>query len=183
MAELVLLWLRKNWLTLLLCAIMFAGYKYHQQLVKDAHESGYEDGKKATEQIAESREKKLLEQRLADKNALEQKQQAELALRDNRILELDNAADGMRTELERIARLASHYTGVKSSGDSARKAVGLLAELLRESQDAYRTTAAEADRYYLAGMTCQQQYNSLRGNYEAKTTEGGSQTHVKHNDR
>lgn len=182
MAELVL-WLRKNWLTLLLCAIMFAGYKYHQHLVKDAHESGYEDGKKATEQIAESREKKLLEQRLADKNALEQKQQAELALRDNRILELDNAADGMRTELERIARLAGHYTGVKSSGDSARKAVGLLAELLRESQDAYRTTAAEADRYYLAGMTCQQQYNSLRGNYEAKTTEGGSQTHVKLNDR
>lgn len=182
MAELVL-WLRKNWLTLLLCAIMFAGYKYHQQLVKEAHESGYEDGKKATEQIAESREKKLLEQRLADKNALEQKQQAELALRDNRILELDNAADGMRTELERIARLASRHTGVKSSGDSARKAVGLLAELLRESQDAYRTTAAEADRYYLAGMTCQQQYNSLRGNYEAKTTEGGSQTHVKPNDR
>lgn len=182
MAELVL-WLRKNWLTLLLCAIMFAGYKYHQHLVKEAHESGYEDGKKATEQIAESREKKLLEQRLADKNALEQKQQAELALRDNRILELDNAADGMRTELERIARLAGHYTGVKSSGDSARKAVGLLAELLRESQDAYRTTAAEADRYYLAGMTCQQQYNSLRGNYEAKTTEGGSQTHVKLNDR
>ena len=182
MAELVL-WLRKNWLTLLLCAIMFAGYKYHQHLVKEAHESGYEDGKKATEQIAESREKKLLEQRLADKNALEQKQQAELALRDNRILELDNAADGMRTELERIARLAGHYTGVKSSGDSARKAVSLLAELLRESQDAYRTTAAEADRYYLAGMTCQQQYNSLRGNYEAKTTEGGSQTHVKHNDR
>lgn len=183
MGELVLLWLRKNWLTLLLCAIMFAGYKYHQHLVKDAHESGYEDGKKATERIAESREKKLLEQRLADKNALEQKQQAELALRDNRILELDNAADGMRTELERIARLASHHTGVKSSGDSARKAVGLLAELLRESQDAYRTTAAEADRYYLAGMTCQQQYNSLRGNYEAKTTEGGSQTHVKLNDR
>ena len=182
MAELVL-WLRKNWLTLLLCAIMFAGYKYHQHLVKEAHESGYEDGKKATEQIAESREKKLLEQRLADKNALEQKQQAELALRDNRILELDNAADGMRTELERIARLAGHYTGVKSSGDSARKAVSLLAELLRESQDAYRTTAAEADRYYFAGMTCQQQYNSLRGNYEAKTTEGGSQTHVKHNDR
>ena len=183
MAELVLLWLRKNWLSLLLCAIMFAGYKYHQYLVKEAHESGYEDGKKATEQIAESREKKLLEQRLADKNALEQKQQAELALRDNRILELDNAADGMRTELERIARLASHYTGVKSSGDSARKAVGLLAELLRESQDAYRATAAEADRYYLAGMTCQQQYNSLRGNYEAKTTEGGSQTYVKLNDR
>ena len=183
MAELVLLWLRKNWLTLLLCAIMFAGYKYHQYLVKEAHESGYEDGKKATEQIAESREKKLLEQRLADKNALEQKQQAELALRDNRILELDNAADGMRTELERIARLAGHYTGVKSSGDSARKAVGLLAELLRESQDAYRATAAEADRYYLAGMTCQQQYNSLRGNYEAKTTEGGSQTYVKLNDR
>ena len=182
MAELVL-WLRKNWLTLLLCAIMFAGYKYHQHLVKEAHESGYEDGKKATEQIAESREKKLLEQRLADKNALEQKQQAELALRDNRILELDNAADGMRTELERIARLASRHTGVKSSGDSARKAVSLLAELLRESQDAYRTTAAEADRYYFAGMTCQQQYNSLRGNYEAKTTEGGSQTHVKHNDR
>ena len=113
MAELVL-WLRKNWLSLLLCAIMFAGYKYHQYLVKEAHESGYEDGKKATEQIAESREKKLLEQRLADKNALEQKQQAELALRDNRILELDNAADGMRTELERIARLAGHYTGVKS---------------------------------------------------------------------
>lgn len=182
MGELVL-WLRKNWLTLLLCAIMFAGYKYHQHLVKEAHESGYEDGKKAAEQIAESREKKILEQRLADKNALEQKQQAELALRDNRILELDNAADGMRTELERIARLASYHTGVKSSGDSARKAVGLLAELLREIQDAYRTTAAEADRYYLAGMTCQQQYNSLRGNYEAKTTEGGSQTHVKLNDR
>lgn len=183
MAGLLVMWLRKNWLTLLMCVIMYAGYKYHQHLVKDAHDSGYEDGKKATEQIAESREKKLLEQRLADKNALEQKQQAELALRDDRIRELDNASDGMRTELERIARLASRHTGVKSSGDSARKAVGLLAELLRESQDAYRRTATEADKYHLAGMTCQQQYDSLRGNYEAKTTEGGSQTHVKYNDR
>ena len=31
-----------------------------------------------------------------------------------------------------------------------------------ESNDAYRRTAEEADKYYNAGLTCERQYDSLR---------------------
>lgn len=181
--KLVLMWLRKNWLPLLMCAIMFAGYKYHQHLLKESYEVGFEDAKKDYEARAAKREKEFLQQRLSDKDTLERKQLGELALRDNRIRELDQSSDGLRTELGRIRQLANHYTGSQSSGNSAREAVVLLAELLNESQDAYRRTAAEADRYYLAGMTCQLQYNSLRGNYETQTTQSGGKAYVQHDDK
>ena len=181
--ELVLMWLRKNWLPLLMCAIMFAGYKYYQYLLKESYEAGYQTAKKDDKNIAEKREKEILKQRLSDKDALERKQLVELTLRDNRIRELDQSSDGLRTELARIRQLANHYTGTQSSGNSAREAVVLLAELLNESQDAYRRTAAEADRYYLAGMTCQLQYNSLRGNYETQTTQSGGKAYVQHDDK
>lgn len=180
--KLVLMWLRKNWLPLLMCAIMFAGYKYHQHLIEESYEVGFEDAKKDYEARAAKREKEFFQQRISDKDALERKQLGELALRDDRIRELDVSADGMRTELSRIRELANHYTGAQSFGNSARAAVDLLAQLLGESQDAYRRTAAEADRYYLAGMTCQLQYNSLRGTYETQTTQSGGKTYVQHDD-
>lgn len=181
--KLVLMWLRKNWLPLLMCAIMFTGYKYHQHLVKESYEVGYETAKTDDANIAEKREKEFLKQRLSDKDALERKQLGELALRDDRIRELDQSSVGLRTELSRIRQLANHYTGSQSSGNSAREAVDLLAELLGESQDAYRRAAAEADRYYLAGMTCQLQYNSLRGDHETQTTQSGGKAYVQHDDK
>lgn len=181
--ELILLWLRKNWLTLLMCAIMFIGYKYHQHLVKEAYQDGYSESQTDAANESQKREVALRTEREREKAELESKQLVELALRDGRIRDLDNASDRMRTELERIAGLASHYTGVKSSGGSAREAVRLLAELLGESQAAYRRTAAEADRYYFAGITCQRQYYSLRGNYENQTIASASQTNVLYDDK
>ena len=63
MAELVLLWLRKNWLTLLLCAIMFVGYKYHQHLVKEAYQDGYSESQADAANESQKREVALRTER------------------------------------------------------------------------------------------------------------------------
>lgn len=67
----------------------------------------------------------------------------------------------LRSETDRIRKLAERYTGTQPAGVSTGKVVNLLAELLSESNDAYQRTAEEADRYYNAGLTCQRQYESL----------------------
>lgn len=64
-------------------------------------------------------------------------------------------------ETERIRKLAEHYTGTQPASVPTRKVIVMLTKLLDESNDAYRRTAEEADRYYNSGLTCQRQYESL----------------------
>lgn len=71
------------------------------------------------------------------------------------------AVNGMRTETDRVRKLAEQYTGPQPTSVSTRKIVSMLADMLDESNESYQRTAAEADRYYNAGVACQKQYQSL----------------------
>lgn len=86
-------------------------------------------------------------------------QRIDVARRD--AVDAESSAKRMRGELDRIRQLASKYTGTESSGKTAREVVIMLTQLLDESNNAYRRTAEEADRYYNAGLTCETQYDSL----------------------
>lgn len=115
--------------------------------------------------------KAIADQKAADqkeearRNAEKQKLQADAQQRVDAALR--DAADAaasvnrLRSETERIRKLAERYTGTQPAGVSTGKVINLLTELFDQSNDAYQRTAEEADRYYNAGITCQRQYESL----------------------
>ena len=74
----------------------------------------------------------------------------------------NTAADGLRAELDKTKRLAEHYTGSFPTGTPASKVIGVLADMLEESNRAYIAAAEEAERYRSAGPTCERQYDSLK---------------------
>ncbi|MEZ2697090.1 DUF2514 family protein [Hafnia alvei] len=74
----------------------------------------------------------------------------------------NSAADSLRAELDKTKRLAEHYTGPFPTGAPASKVIGVLADMLEESNRSYVETAEEAERYRSAGLTCQRQYDSLK---------------------
>ncbi|MHA0392797.1 DUF2514 family protein [Escherichia coli] len=74
----------------------------------------------------------------------------------------NTAADSMRAELDKTKRIAEHYTGSFPTGTPASKVIGVLADMLEESNRVYNATAAEAEKYRIAGESCEQQYDSLR---------------------
>ena len=68
----------------------------------------------------------------------------------------------LQSELDKIKRFAEHYTGTFPTGTPASKVIGVLADMLEESNRAYVATAEEAERYRSAGLTCERQYDSLK---------------------
>ncbi len=123
------------------------------------------------QQYAAGYAKAVAEQKAADKQE-EQRRNAELqkiqADAQQRVDAARNDAVNAATksgrllaETERIRKLAEHYTGTQPASVPTRKVIVMLTKLLDESNDAYRRTAEEADRYYNAGLTCQKQYESL----------------------
>ncbi len=77
----------------------------------------------------------------------------------------NTAADGLRAELDKTKQLAEHYTGSFPTGTPASKVIGVLADMLEESNRAYIAAAEEAERYRDAGLTCEWQYDSLKTGY------------------
>lgn len=114
--------------------------------------------------IAEQKEADKREEQRRDaekqKIQVDAQQRIDVARRD--AVDAESSAKRMRGELDRIRQFASKYTGTESSGKTAREVIIMLGGMLEESNDAYRRTAEEADRYYNAGLTCQLQYDSLR---------------------
>lgn len=123
------------------------------------------------QRYAEGKAQAIADQKAADKKE-EQRRNAELqkiqvdaqqridAARNDAV----NAAaksGRLLAETERIRKLAEHYTGTQPASVPTRKVIVMLTKLLDESNDAYRRTAEEADRYYNSGLTCQRQYESL----------------------
>ncbi|ENT3381322.1 DUF2514 family protein [Salmonella enterica] len=68
----------------------------------------------------------------------------------------------LQSELDKIKRFAEHYTGTFPTGTPASKVIGVLADMLEESNRSYIATAEEAERYRSAGLACQSQYDSLK---------------------
>lgn len=112
------------------------------------------------------------EQKQADDKARSQRDQEKTQIEREAQFRIDaarvdsehanSAADGLRAELDKTKRLAEHYTGSFPAGTPASKVIGVLADMLEESNRAYIETAEEAERYRSAGITCQRQYDSLK---------------------
>ncbi|WP_410738926.1 DUF2514 family protein [Citrobacter freundii] len=77
----------------------------------------------------------------------------------------NTAANGLRAELDKTKRLAEHYTGSFPTGTPASKVIGVLADMLEESNRSYIAAAEEAERYRVAGLTCERQYDSLKAGH------------------
>lgn len=105
---------------------------------------------------------KARSQRDQEKTQIEREAQSRIDVARVDAEHANTAADGLRAELSKTKRLAEHYTGSFPSGTPASKVIGVLADMLEESNRAYVETAAEAERYRSAGLTCQRQYDSLK---------------------
>ena len=153
--------LSRYWRPLAIIIIVAAGALWASSEIISYGDQRYAEGK--AQAIAE--QKAADEQEEQRRNAELQKIQADAQQRiDAARNDAVNAAaksGRLRAETERIRKLAERYTGTQPASVPTRKVIVMLTKLLDESNDAYRRTAEEADRYYNAGLTCQKQYESL----------------------
>ncbi len=126
----------------------------HGQAQYDAgYAKAQADQKKADDEAKAQREQEKTEiEREAQSRIDAARADAELA---------NSAAGSLRAEIDKIKQLAEHYTGAFPTGTPASKIIGVLADMLEESNRAYVATAEEAERYREAGVTCERQYDSL----------------------
>ncbi|AXC85135.1 DUF2514 family protein [Salmonella enterica] len=112
------------------------------------------------------------DQKQADDKARSQRDQEKTQIERDAISRIEAArADAdfaaasssrLQSELDKIKRFAEHYTGTFPTGTPASKVIGMLADMLEESNRAYVATAEEAERYRSAGLTCERQYDALK---------------------
>lgn len=121
----------------------------------------YHSGYLAAVEAQKVKDKEASEQHERDKKTIEQEAQQRIDAARADAIAAASSADRMREETDRIRKLAEHYTGTQPASISTRKVIVMLTQLLDESNDSYRRTAEEADRYYNSGLTCQKQYESL----------------------
>ncbi|HAU3358191.1 TPA: DUF2514 family protein [Salmonella enterica subsp. salamae] len=106
-------------------------------------------------------EDKARAQRDQEKTQIEREAQSRIDAARVDAEHANTAADGLRAELDKAKRLAEHYTGTFPTGTPASKVIGVLSDMLEESNRAYVATAEEAEKYRIAGESCEQQYDSL----------------------
>jgi hypothetical protein len=121
----------------------------------------YNSGYLAAVEAQKIKDKEASEQHEQDKKTIEQEAQSRIDAARADAINAAASADRMREETDRIRKLAERYTGTQPASISTRKVIVMLTQLLDESNDSYRRTAEEADRYYNSGLTCQKQYESL----------------------
>ncbi|KKY89844.1 endopeptidase [Enterobacter cloacae] len=100
-------------------------------------------------------------QRDQEKTQIEREAQSRIDVARVDAEHANTAADGLRAELDKTKRIAEHYTGSFPTGTPASKVIGVLADMLEESNRSYIATAEEAERYRDAGITCERQYDTL----------------------
>lgn len=124
---------------------------------KEKYNSGY----LAAVEAQKVKDKEANEQHEQNKKTIEQEAQSRIDAARADATAAAAKSGRLLAETERIRKLAERYTGTQPESVSTRKVIIMLTKLLDESNDAYRRTAEEADRYYNSGMTCQKQYESL----------------------
>ncbi|EET4183020.1 DUF2514 family protein [Escherichia coli] len=120
--------------------------------------AGYAQAKEDQKQADD----KFRSQRELEKTQIEREAQSRIDAARVDAEYANTAADSMRAELDKTKRIAEHYTGSFPTGTPASKVIGVLADMLEESNRVYNATAAEAEKYRIAGESCEQQYDSLR---------------------
>lgn len=105
---------------------------------------------------------KARSQRDQEKTQIEREAQSRIDVARVDAEHANTAADSLRAELDKTKRLAEHYTGSFPTGTPASKVIGVLADMLEESNRSYIAAAEEAERYRSAGLTCERQYDSLK---------------------
>ncbi|EPL1955900.1 DUF2514 family protein [Citrobacter freundii] len=122
------------------------------------YDAGYAQAQADQKQVDD----KARSQRDQEKTQIEREAQSRIDVARVDAEHANTAADGLRAELDKTKRLAEHYTGSFPTGTPASKVIGVLADMLEESNRAYVATAEEAERYRSAGLTCERQYDSLK---------------------
>lgn len=125
-------------------------------------EARYEAGYAKAQADQKRADDKARSQRDQEKTQIEREAQSRIDVARVDAEHANTAADGLRAELDKTKRLAEHYTGSFPTGTPASKVIGVLADMLEESNRAYIAAAEEAERYRSAGLICERQYDSLK---------------------
>ena len=152
----------KQLLIVVMLAALAAGFRIAWvQHGETQYAAGYAKAQ-ADQKLADD---KARSQRDQEKTQIEREAQSRIDVARVDAEHANTAADGLRAELDKTKRLAEHYTGSFPTGTPASKVIGVLADMLEESNRSYIAAAEEAERYRSAGLTCEQQYDSLKTGY------------------
>lgn len=153
----------KSYWKQLLVALMLAALVIGCVVAWNVHGSRqYDAGYVQAQADQKQADDKARSQRDQEKTQIEREAQSRIDVARIDAEHANTAADGLRAELDKTKQLAEHYTGSFPTGTPASKVIGVLADMLEESNRAYVETAEEAERYRSAGITCQRQYDSLK---------------------
>ncbi|QYD25708.1 DUF2514 family protein [Enterobacter asburiae] len=142
----------------MLAALVIGGMVAWNEHGSRQYDGGYAKAQ-ADQKEADAKLRSLKEQ---EKTQIEREAQSRIDVARVDAEHANTAADGLRAELDKTKRLAEHYTGSFPAGTPASKVIGVLADMLEESNRAYIAAAEEAERYRSAGLTCERQYDSLK---------------------
>lgn len=145
-------------IVLMLAALVIGGMVAWNVHGSRQYDAGYAKAQ-ADQKEADAKLRSLKEQ---EKTQIEREAQSRIDVARVDAEHANTAADGLRAELDKTKRLAEHYTGSFPTGTPASKVIGVLADMLEESNRAYIAAAEEAERYRSAGLTCERQYDSLK---------------------
>ncbi|EMR6446116.1 DUF2514 family protein [Citrobacter freundii] len=150
----------------LLIVVMLAALVVTAVVAWNVHGSSQYDAGYAKAQADQKQaDDKARSQRDKEKAQIEREAQSRIDVARVDAEHANAAADGLRAELDKTKRLAEHYTGSFPTGTPASKVIGVLADMLEESNRSYIAAAEEAERYRSAGLTCERQYDSLKAGH------------------